>query len=56
MTEFETLMTCIIVSIGLVFTYLAGRIDFLNVVVKMFEEKAEQMKEGADADPNRRDH
>lgn len=45
MTEFETIMTCIVVSFALAFTYLAGRIDFLNMVVKMFEEKAEQMKE-----------
>ena len=45
MTEFETIMTCIVVFFALAFTYLAGRIDFLNVVVKMFEEKAEQMKE-----------
>jgi len=44
----EDLLCMILVVVLMVFTYLAGRIDFLNVVVEMFLERAEQKKENED--------
>lgn len=38
-------MTGIIIPIVLVFTYIAGRIDFLNVIVMMFTQQDEEQKE-----------
>ena len=45
MSDFETIAMCVSILIyGIVF-YIAGRIDFIGLVIKMMEAKAKELEE-----------
>ena len=45
MSDFETIAMCILILVyGIVF-YIAGRIDFLGLVLKMIEAKTKELEE-----------
>ena len=44
MSEFEYVLLCLLIPIVYVMTYIAGKHDFLALVCKMLEEKAEKYK------------
>lgn len=47
MSDFETIAMCIMILIyGIVF-YIAGRIDFLGLVLKMIEAKTKELEEAS---------
>ena len=45
MSDFETIAMCILILVyGIVF-YIAGRIDFLGLVLKMIEAETKELEE-----------
>ena len=48
----EDVFCSIIVVVTLIFTYLAGKYDFLNVVCLMMKEYTKKMKEANKDDPH----
>lgn len=40
---FENLMCCMLIPVGYVFTYIAGKYDLLFVICKILEEKLKEV-------------
>ena len=45
MSEFETIVTCVFVLVYSVLVYAAGRVDFLDLSIKILESKAKELEE-----------
>lgn len=45
MTEFEYVLACLMIPVAYVLIYIAGKHDFLNLVCRMLEEKAKELKQ-----------
>ena len=48
MNDFEIVLMCLLIPIAYVVTYIAGKYDILSLVMKMLQEKVEEMKENKD--------
>ena len=45
MTNFETVLCCIMIPVVIVLAYIAGKNDFLEMICEMLEEKAKELEE-----------
>ncbi len=52
MTDFETVVICLLIPVAYVFAYIAGKCDFLNVVCLMMAEYTKKMQEALKDDEN----
>lgn len=48
MSDFETLLCCLLIPVAYVLTYIAGKYDILGLVIRMLEEKVKEYKERED--------
>ena len=48
MSDFETILLCLIIPFIYVFVYIAGKYDLLYLVCKMLEEKCKKYMENND--------
>lgn len=44
MTDFETVLCCLLIPMAYALCYYAGKCDFFNVMCQMFVEKAKEME------------
>ena len=44
MSDFEMFICCLLIPAAYVLTYIAGKYDVIGIVIKMFEEKIEDLK------------
>ena len=44
MSDFETVLCCILIPVTLVLTYIAGKADILAQLIEMLEEKANDLR------------
>ena len=42
MSDFEMMLTCLLVPVSYVLIYIAGKYDVLNLICKMLEEKVNE--------------
>lgn len=45
MTDFETILCCLLIPTAFVLTYIAGKNDFLGMICEMLAEKAKELEE-----------
>ena len=47
MSDFETIAMCILILVYGIMFYIAGRIDFLGLVLKVVEAKTKELEEAS---------
>lgn len=48
MTEFETALMCLLIPVGYVFAYVAGRINLFELLLETAEERLNELREKND--------